>query len=153
MTTYREAIKTVLASLTDPQTGEIRSFKDIDVADVRALTNELRAAQGDIEKLQNSHAWKRTKKTMEAIRKESNVQLKVNGNAIVRLNSGELDQWARCRVGYAKGADFIPVMLKNRKKLADKQAAIYRLEKTLLRSIEGNVPKVLAQREQLEIEF
>lgn len=150
MKTYREAIVTVLTSLTDPGTGEARDFKNIDIADIRALTNELRAADGDIEKLRNSHAWKRIKKTMVQLRIESQRALDQQERIMDRLDDPtfvRLATWGKS----SDGSVLKPIVKKNRQKLDAKEAAIYRLEANLWKTVEGRNPPRLKRQRKVEV--
>jgi hypothetical protein len=146
MTTYRQNFQTIITSLIDPETGELWDYKNIDTADIRALTNELRAADGDIEKLQNSHAWKRIKKTMVQLRIESQRVLDQQERILERLADPtfvKLATWGKV----SDGRVLVPIVKKNRQKLDAKEAAIYRLEANLWKTVEGrNPPRMKRQR-------
>jgi hypothetical protein len=149
MSTYQEAIKTVLANLTT-ETGEVRAYKDIDVADVRALTNELRAANGDIEKLQNSHAWKRTKKTMVQLRIQSQLVLDQQERILERLKDPTFVLLAT-KGKTSDGKPYVPLIMKNRSKLDAKEAAIFRLEANLWKTVEGRTPPRSKRQRKVEL--
>jgi hypothetical protein len=152
MTRTSTVVKRIPKALVS-DTGEVINFNDLDTETIRALALELAKADAPAKAVCTSVAYRDAKKALETVRKASSLQLSINRNCILRLNSGELDLWTQVRTGYPKGADFIPVMMKKRREMTEKQAAIYDLEKALLNSVEGNTPKVLAHPEQLEIEF
>jgi hypothetical protein len=152
MTRTSTTVKKIRKALAT-DTGEVINFNDLDIETIRALAEELAKADAPAKAVCTSAAYKDAKKALETVRKASSLQLSINRNCILRLNSGELDLWTQVRMGYPRGADFIPVMMQKRRQMTAKQAAIYDLERTLLNSVEGNAPKVLAHPEQLEIEF
>lgn len=141
MNTHRKAINSILASLTT-ETGEVRDFKELDISEVRAHTASIRNAGGSAAELSNSHIWKRTKKTMMTLRKQSKQALNTQDRIMVRLEDPTFVLLAT-KGATNDGSVLVPIVKKNRQKLDAKEAAIYRLEANLWKLVEGRVPPAI----------
>jgi hypothetical protein len=151
MTRTSTTVKKIRKALAT-DTGEVINFNDLDIDTVRALTKAIANSDAPGKSVCTSPVYRDAKKALAALRKQSKRELTTQARIILRLEDPTFVLLAT-RGRTDNGKVLIPVAERRRKQMDAKEAAIYRLEKTLLRSVEGTVPAYLKKREQLEIEF